>query len=90
MSSKSLNGKILLLLVMLLVVGLTSLGCIEGMQPIGWSGGTVPDGTLFVGSKEGRLVAVNIADESRQWSELLKPVATAGGFGCLPMGGGGW
>jgi len=86
--NRVLSGKILLLLVILLMVGLTSLGCVRGLQPIGWSGGTVSGGTLFVGSKEGRLVAVNIADESRQWSESLRAKPT-GGFGCAPPGGGG-
>lgn len=87
--NRTLLGKILLLLVILLVGGLTSLGCIRGLQPIGWSGGVVADGTLFVGSTEGRLVAINIADGSRQWSEPLK-VKSTGGFGCAaPMGGGG-
>jgi len=59
------------------------------MQSVGWSGGAVSGGTLFVGSKEGRLVAVNIADESRQWSEPLKASTPAGGFGCAPAAGGG-
>ncbi|MFC2002169.1 PQQ-binding-like beta-propeller repeat protein, partial [Chloroflexota bacterium] len=80
-------GRIWLLFVVLLVAGLTSSGCIKGLQPIGWSGGAVYDGTLFVGSKEGRLVAFNIADGGRQWSEPLK--AQAGGFGCMPVAGGG-
>ena len=87
--SKLWTGRILLLLVMLLMVGLASSGCIKGLRPIGWSGGVVSDDTLFVGSKEGRLVAVNIVDESRQWSEPLKASAQAGGFGCVPVGGGG-
>lgn len=86
---RTLLGKILLLLVILLVGGLTSSGCIKGLQPIGWSGGAVADGTLFVGSKEGRLVVVNIADGGRQWSEPLKAKST-GGIGCAgPMAGGG-
>ena len=87
--NRVLLGKILLLLVILLMVGLTSLGCVEGLQPIGWSGGAVSDGTLFVGSKEGRLVAVNIADDSRQWSGPIKAKPT-GGLGCAaPTAGGG-
>jgi len=83
--------KIALLLAVLLLVGLAGSGCIEGLQPIGWSGGVVSDGTLFVGSKEGKLVAVNVDDESRQWSEPLKASGTSGGFGfgCLPAAGGG-
>jgi len=77
-------GKALLLLLVfvLSMSGLASLGCIRGTQPIGWSGGIVADGTLFVGTKEGRLVAINLADGSRQWSEPLKGAASTGGFGC--------
>ena len=87
--NRGLLGKTLFLLVILLMVGLTSLGCVRGLQSVGWSGGAVSGGTLFVGSKEGRLVAVNIADESRQWSEPLKASTPAGGFGCAPAAGGG-
>lgn len=83
------TGKILLLMVMLLVIGLASFGCVSGLQPIGWSGGAISDGTLLVGSKEGKLVAVNLADESRQWTEPLKEVKQAGGFGCAPSIAGG-
>jgi outer membrane protein assembly factor BamB len=83
------TARILFLMVMLLVIGLASFGCVRGLQPIGWSGGVVSDGTLLVGSKEGRLVAVNMADESRQWAEPLKAARQAGGFGCAPSYGGG-
>ena len=83
-------GRISLLLVMLVVSGLAISGCVKGLQPIGWSGGVVSDGTLFVGSKEGRLVAINTEDESRQWSEPLKATGQTGGFfGCEPAYGGG-
>lgn len=83
-------GSILLLMIMLLVIGLAGFGCIRGLQPLGWSGGVVSNGTLFVGSKEGKLVAVNLADESRQWTESLKAASQGGGFGCVPaMAGGG-
>ena len=82
-------GGILLLVVMLLAIGLVGFGCIEGLTPIGWSGGAVSDGTLFVGSGEGRLVAVSLDDESLQRSEPLRPARQAGGFGCAPVYGGG-
>ncbi|MFC1955603.1 PQQ-binding-like beta-propeller repeat protein [Chloroflexota bacterium] len=81
--------RILLLLVILLTVGLASSSCIQGLQPIGWSGGTVSDGVLFVGSKEGRLVTIGLVDETRHWSAPLKAEEQAGGFGCLPTGGAG-
>ena len=88
--SKRLTVKIWLLLVMLVMVGLVSAGCVKGLQPIGWSGGAISDGTLFVGSKEGRLVAVNLVDEGRQWAEPLKAASQASGlFGCAPVTAGG-
>jgi len=51
--------KISLLLVILLLGGLVFSGCRAGMGavPKGWSGGTIVDGTLLVGSMEGKLVA---------------------------------
>jgi len=85
------TGRVLLLAVMLLVIGLAGSGCVEGLQSIGWSGGAVSDGSLFVGSKQGRLVAVNLADESRQWTEPLRETGQTGGFlgSCAPAYGGG-
>lgn len=80
--NKILLSKILLLLVILLVGGLIASGCIRGSQPVGWSGGVVADGTLFLGSIEGKLVAVSIADGTSQWSEPLQASGSTGGFGC--------
>jgi len=74
---------------MVLAVSLVGLGCVKGLMPIGWSGGAVSDGTLFVGSKEGRLVAINLDDESRLWAESLRPVSQPGFLGCSPVMGGG-
>jgi outer membrane protein assembly factor BamB len=67
---------------MLLLSGLIASGCISGLQPVGWSGGIVADGTLFLGSTEGKLVAVNIADQTSQWSESLQASGSTGRFGC--------
>jgi outer membrane protein assembly factor BamB len=80
----------MLLAVAILVIGLVSSGCIRGVAPVGWSGGTVSNGTLFVGSTEGKLVAINLTDESQKpkTSEQLIPVTQPGLFGCAPGGGG--
>ena len=82
--NKVLLSKITLLLMILLLGGLTSFGCIRGLQSIGWSGGVAVDGTLFLGSMEGKLVAVDIADDipSHSWSEALKTTAPTNRFGC--------
>jgi glucose dehydrogenase len=82
------TGRILILVVMLLIVGLVGFGCIEGMREIGWSGGAVADNALYVGTEEGRLVMVDLTNESRQWAEALKATSSSSLFGCMPMGGG--
>jgi outer membrane protein assembly factor BamB len=81
---KSVLVKALLLLAMLLVVagGLTGVGCVRGLQPIGWSGAVVVGETLFVGSREGKLVAVDMADDSRQWSEPIQAASSGSILGC--------
>ncbi|MFC2007744.1 hypothetical protein ACFLVB_04025 [Chloroflexota bacterium] len=82
--------KVLLLLIVIVLIGLIGLGCVQGLQPVGWSGGAISGDTLFVGSLEGRLVAVNTVDTSRQWSKEFKSETKSGGFdlGCT-LGGGG-
>jgi len=82
------RNKILFLLVILLLSGLIASGCIRGSQPVGWSGGVVADGTLFLGSTEGKLVAVNIADGTSQWSESLQASGATGRFGCAAASAG--
>jgi outer membrane protein assembly factor BamB len=69
----------------ILVVGLTFFGC-AGIRasPEGGSGGTIADGTLYIGSMAGKLVAVNTSDGSRLWAEPLKGTGSAGGLGCAP------
>ena len=70
-------------LVILLVGGLTA-GCAMQSQPKGWSGGVVANGTLFLGSMGGKLVALNASDGARLWEVTLETTKPAGGFGCAP------
>jgi len=82
-SNLALVGKVCLMTI--LVVGLTFFGC-AGIRasPEGGSGGTIADGTLYIGSMAGKLVAVNTSDGSRLWAEPLKGTGSAGGLGCAP------
>jgi len=82
--NKVLWGKVLLLLVTLLLGGVTIFGCLPGGRPKGWSGGTVVNGTLFLGSMEGELVALNKSDGTRLWQVALETAGQGGGFGCAP------
>ena len=53
-------------------------GCsTSGMSPVGWSGVVIgDDGIAFTGSREGRLVAVNLTDSTRYFADPLKVPAT--------------
>jgi outer membrane protein assembly factor BamB len=90
--NKTKTGLTVLLVVIVTSIVLLGLSCVSGISPVGWSGGVVADGVLYVGSNEGRLTAINIDDGSRQWAEVLKARASGGLFGCssssLSCGGG--
>lgn len=82
-------GKILFLAVIVLLLGVIGFSCVEGLTAIGWSGGAVSDNTLYVGTQQGRLVAIDLTDRSRLSAEELSAGGTGGGlFGCMPVGGG--
>lgn len=78
-----LVGKIWLLAVILLLGSLIFLGC-TGTVPRGWSGGTIADDTLFLGSIEGKLIALNTSSGARLWEVPFETSSTGGGFGCRP------
>ena len=82
-------GALLLLLVMFLTVAVLASGCVKGLTPIGWSGGTVSGNKLYIGSTEGRLVVINLTDESRQWADPMSD-SSQSGLGCsfFPGAGG--
>lgn len=88
------------LALILLLVGLTVLGCVQKSSPEGGSGGVVADNTLFLCPSvkaaggygcaspqlEGKLVAVNTSDGNRLWEVSLEASrATSGGYGCAPQ-----
>jgi outer membrane protein assembly factor BamB len=84
-------GTVSLLIAAILTIAIFGFSCISGVSPIGWSGGVVANNTLYVGSMEGRLAAINLVDESRQWAEPLKVQSQGGLLGCssaLSCGGG--
>jgi outer membrane protein assembly factor BamB len=82
-------SRIAFLLALIIAIGLVAFGCISGLASVGWSGGTVSNGVLYVGSREGRLVAINLSDDSLLFSEAMVPVSQPGLFGCAPATGGG-
>jgi outer membrane protein assembly factor BamB len=84
-------GLISLLVAAILTIAIFGFSCVSGLTAIGWSGGVVDNNILYVGSMEGRLAAINLLDDSRQWGEPLKLQTQGGLFGCssvLSCGGG--
>ncbi len=80
-----LAGLISLLIAAILMLAIFGFSCVSGLTAIGWSGGVVANDVLYVGSEEGRLAAINLVDDSRQWAEPLKVQAQGGLFACTSM-----
>jgi len=67
-NNRALWGKVLLLLAILIVGGVAVSGCAMRSQPKGWSGAIVASDSLFVGSMDGRLVALDKSDGNLLWT----------------------
>jgi outer membrane protein assembly factor BamB len=78
--SRILIGKALILVV-LLVSGLAVTGCAAGTGQVAWSGATIKDETLFVGSL-GKMIAIETMDGDIMWDKTLETEGSSGGFGC--------
>ena len=81
---KPWSGKLIILLLTVVMVGLIAPGCVQSMGvPKGWSGGIIADETLYLGSMEGNIVAFDVSSGARLWTSPLETSKPAGGgFGC--------
>jgi outer membrane protein assembly factor BamB len=80
---KMLIGKILFLLIFL-ITGATFSGCVGlGGVPLGWSGIAITDNSLFFGSMQGELVALN-SNGNLLWETPLENSGSSSGFSCTP------
>ena len=68
----------ILALIVTALFALLLISCIPGTaQPTGgWSGATVHDGIIYVGSRDGRVVAINSSTRSQQWDYTIIPSTT--------------
>jgi len=78
------QAKILLLVAVVLVTSLL-VSCVPGQgQPAGeWSGTAFHDGVIYVGTGDGRVVAINATSRERLWTSAIVTEA-GGGLGCGP------
>jgi len=65
----------ILTLIVIALLPLTLVSCFfGGTQPTGgWSGVAVRDGIIYVGSRDGRVVAINASTQSQQWDYTITP-----------------
>ena len=77
---------IFLLVAIILTLGLVG-GCTRGIVAVGWSGGAVSGDFVFVGSNAGRLVSINLADNSVLRAEVIKAPSSGGLLSCACGGG---
>jgi len=68
----------ILTLIVIALFALLLVSCIPGTgQPIGgWSGVAVHDGIIYVGSTDGRVVAINSSTQSQQWDYTITPATS--------------
>ena len=68
----------ILALIVIALFALLLVSCIPGTgQSIGgWSGAAVHDGIIYVGSRDGRVVAINSSTRSQQWDYTITPTTT--------------
>lgn len=87
---KNRYNRVLLILALLLVGVMTVSGCTAAGSQMaqGWAGGAVSGDTIFVGSMDGKLVALGATDGSLRGNPIaLVAQAQSSGFGCIPTAG---
>lgn len=53
-----------------------------GLSQKGWSGGTLDGDTLYLGSLDGKMIAVNVRENTRDWVVPLETGTQTTGLGC--------
>ena len=74
----------ILFLIVIALLPLTLVSCISGSAQLarGWSGTTVHEGIIYVGTLDGRVVAINASTGVQKWD--YKFTTTSGGASCGP------
>jgi len=75
----------ILLLIVIVLLPVTLASCAPwggGQSAGGWAGTTIHDGIIYVGTRDGRVVAINSSTESIEWAYSIVITAPSGGFSC--------
>jgi len=67
----------ILLFVTISLFALLLVSCTGTARPTdGWSGATIHDSTIYVGTSDGRLIAIDAATKNRKWEYTINPPTT--------------
>ncbi len=85
----SIKQKSILVILTVLVLGALIITSCTGGIARGWAGGVVSDGTLFVASMRGKLVAIDATGDQLKsiGTSVQLLVTTSGGLSCIPSCG---
>ncbi|MFH0942159.1 MAG: PQQ-binding-like beta-propeller repeat protein [Chloroflexota bacterium] len=81
---KCAKSRAIAFLGLLLVLAVLAVGCVPGTLAGGGSAAVIDNGTLYVGSQRGGLLAINTEAAGRLWSVTLQQPASRNAFGCAP------
>jgi eukaryotic-like serine/threonine-protein kinase len=82
LKGKKYYGLVFMLIAIILTLGLVG-GCTSGTVAVGWSGGMVGGQYLYVGSNAGRLVSINLTDDSVLRAEAISAPSSSGLLSCV-------
>ncbi len=75
----------ILLFILIALLPLTLASCAPwggGQSAGGWAGTTIHDGIIYVGTRDGRVVAINSSTKGIEWAYSIAPTTTSGGLSC--------
>ena len=74
----------ILMLILIALLPLTLVSCFLGgtQSAGGWAGTAVYNGTVYAGTLDGRVVAVNSSTQSLEWAYSFAPTTASGGLSC--------
>jgi outer membrane protein assembly factor BamB len=75
----------ILIFILIALLPLTLASCAPwggGQSAGGWAGTTIHDGIIYVGTRDGRVVAINSSTESIEWAYSILITAPSGGLSC--------
>ena len=74
----------ILIIIVIVILSLILVSCSAwgGQSAGGWAGTAIHDGIIYVGTRDGRVVAINSSTENLEWAYSILITAPSGGLSC--------